>query len=298
MLSICIPHYNFINPSLFDTLFLQCKHAKIKFEILIADDASLPSKKAYLNNYAQAEFSVFFLNQNIGRSAIRNFLALKAQYPYLLFLDADAKITSKNFIKTYLADLGNKIVSGGRFYPIMQPDPKHFLHYKYGSQVEQYSQTAFQSNNFVIPKTVFSALAFDEEIKSYGYEDVLFGLGAKRLGIALKRINNPVMHIQLKTNEEFVDDTEQALRNLHKLITKKTDRQLEKEVGVSDFYRKIRKYKLTFLLSIKQEEVLRKAKELLFLNIPIGSTLLISVYKLYYYHSLQKLKDSTRFRSF
>ncbi|HTN22105.1 MAG TPA: glycosyltransferase [Pelobium sp.] len=298
MLSICIPHYNFVNPVLFETLFLQCKSAKISFEILIADDASVPLKKTYLKNFIQPEFSIFFLEKNIGRSAIRNFLASKAKYPHLLFLDADAEIINENFIANYLENLGNKIVSGGRVYQSEKPDPNYTLHYKYGSKIEQHAQVAFQSNNFIVPKSVFDLLVFDEEIKGYGYEDVLFGLEATRLGFELKKINNPVKHIQLKTNEEFVNDLEQALKNLKELITKKRNAKLEQEVTVSDFYRKIRNYKLTFLLSIRQDKILKKARALLFLNIPIGATLLIAVYKLYYFHSLHNVKDDIRSRSF
>lgn len=288
MLSICIPHYNFVNPTLFETLLYQCKIAGLKFEVIIADDASLSANKNYLNNFTQPEFKIFFLKENIGRAAIRNFLALKAQYRYLLFLDADAEIITDDFIAKYTENFGNKIVSGGRIYPLKQPDPIYFLHYKYGSQVEQYAQAHFQSNNFLILKSIFSSLVFDEEIKGYGYEDVLFGLSANRLGIELQTINNPVKHIQLKTNEEFVADIEQALKNLKQLIDKKRDWRLAEEVNISSFYKILKKYRLTFLLSVKQDEILRKSKELLFLNIPIGTTLLIAVYKLYYFHKLQK----------
>jgi glycosyltransferase involved in cell wall biosynthesis len=298
MLSICIPHYNFVNPVLFETLFFQCKSTKIDFEILIADDASITTQKAYLKKFIQPEFKIFFLEKNIGRSAIRNFLAPKAKHPYLLFLDADAEIINENFISNYLENLGNKIVSGGRVYSTEAQSASCFLHYKYGSQVEQYAENMFHSNNFLLPKNVFECLVFDEEIKNYGYEDVLFGLEAKQLGFELKKINNPVKHIQLKTNEEFVNDLEQALKNLKELITKKRNSKLEQEVSVSNFYRKIRKYKLKFLLSIRQDKILKKARALLFLNIPIGATLLIAVYKLYYFHSLHNVKDDIRSRSF
>ncbi len=288
MLSICIPHYNFVNPTLFQNLFRQAKLAEIKFEIIIADDASLPDKKQYLEAFALPEFKKYFLKENIGRSAIRNFLASKAQYPHLLFLDADSEIISETFIADYLKNRSDKIICGGRLYSNQQPTPEYFLHYKYGSQVEQFAASHFQSNNFMLPITVFSSLVFDEGIKTYGYEDVVFGLGARRLGLEIVKTNNPVVHSQLKTNEEFVNDMEEALKNLKKLIDTNRDWRLEKEVNVSAFYRKLRRFRLTFLLSIRLDEVLRKAKELLFLNIPIGSTLLITVYKLYYYHLLHK----------
>lgn len=273
---------------MFQNLFAQAQLAKIDFEIIIADDASLPDKKQYLETFTQPEFKKYFLKENIGRSAIRNFLASKAQNPHLLFLDADSELFSETFVEDYLKNRGSAIVCGGRKYVQQNPSPENFLHYKYGSQVEQFAEAHFQSNNFMLPKTVFDSLVFDEDIKTYGYEDVLFGLGAKHLGLEIVKINNPVLHIQLKTNEQFVGDLEEALTNLKQLIDIKRDCLLEKEVSVSAIYRNLRRFRLTFLLSISLDGVLGKCKELLFSNIPIATTLLIAIYKLYYYHSLHK----------
>ncbi|HET8828645.1 MAG TPA: hypothetical protein VFM79_04855, partial [Pelobium sp.] len=183
--------------------------------------------------------------------------------------------------------------SGGRIYPSEQPDSTYFLHYKYGSQVEQYAKSQFQSNNFIVPKSVFSFLTFDEDIKGYGFEDVLFGLDAKHFGLKLNTINNPIKHIKLKTNDEFLNDMEQALQNLQKLITRKRNSLLEEKVAVSAFYQKLEKYNLTFLLSTGQKTILKKTRKLLLLNIPLGVTLLITIYKLYYFHSLKIVKENT-----
>lgn len=288
MLSICIPHFNFINQNLLVTLFSQCKQAGINFEILIADDASKPENKGYLKAFTEAEFRLFFLEENIGRAAIRNFLAQQAKFKYLLFLDADAEIIHDGFISNYMHQLKDEeIVCGGRVYAKEISRPDYFLHHKYGSKVEQYAQAQFQTNNFLIPKAFFSALSFDERIKSYGYEDVLFGLQAKKLGFSIKQIDNPVKHIQLKTNQEFVDDLEHALENLNKLIKAGICDDLTSEVSVASFYQKLKKYRLNFFLSIGHDAVQKKLRAILFLNIPIGTISLIALYKLYYYHSLQ-----------
>ncbi len=288
MLSICIPHYNFKNPALFESLLLQCESVPIKFEILIADDASITANKSYLEAFTQPTFKIFFLKDNIGRSAIRNFLAKKAQYPNLLFLDADAEITTKDFIAKYIEHFGTKIISGGRIYSNQQPKLNYLLHYKYGSQVEQYANKQFQSNNFLVPNSVFPKLSFDESIKGYGYEDVIFGLDAKKHGLELIRVDNPVKHIQLKSNEVFILDTEHALQNLIKLIKSKKHIDLEQQIHISEFYGKLKRFRLTFLLSIQQDIVLKKTKELMILNTFFGATVLLALYKLYYYHSLQK----------
>mgnify|MGYP006217474485 CR=1 FL=1 len=41
MLSICIPHYNFVNEKLFTELHHQCFALSIEFEILVIDDGRI-----------------------------------------------------------------------------------------------------------------------------------------------------------------------------------------------------------------------------------------------------------------
>lgn len=287
MLSICIPHYNFVNPGLFENLYAQCAGAGIEFEILIADDASSPVNKTYLKDFIRPGFQIFLLGKNMGRSAIRNFLAGKASYPHLLFLDADAEIVNGNFIATYLQNLSDAVVSGGRIYDKEPPKQPYLLHWKYGTKIEQNAYMQFHSNNFVIPKAIYNAVKFDENIKDYGYEDVLFGLKAKKNGYFLKNINNPVKHIQLKTNEKFIADTEQALKNLTHIIVTEKILPVEKEVKVVSTYKKLKKYRLTFLLSIQNKAIQKHIKTLL-LTLPKAPIFLIAVYKLYYFHALQK----------
>lgn len=54
--------------------------------------------------------------KNIGRAAIRNFLAQQAQYEWLLFLDGDIMVERTRFIEKYLDTDFHVIVGGIQVY--------------------------------------------------------------------------------------------------------------------------------------------------------------------------------------
>ncbi|MBC7653761.1 MAG: glycosyltransferase [Oligoflexus sp.] len=289
MLSICIPHFNYENTSLLSELKTQCQSLNLNFEILIIDDASESNKKKYLQAFEKKPFRVIYLEKNIGRSAIRNLLSKEAIFDLLLFLDADGKIENDNFIKTYLNNFNEDIVSGGRAYADLKPDKNHFLHWNYGFNIESKSQSFFHSNNFIIKKNVFDILKFEEQIKNYGYEDVVFGLEAKKLGISMTSIDNKVIQDDLKNNQQFLNDVNQALDNLLKIIDIKDELQIVDFVGISRKYKALERLGLNSLLSIRNHKITDSLKNSLILNPKQNSNLLLSVYKLYKYHQLKKL---------
>jgi len=107
-------------------------------------------------------------------------------------------------------------------YPLYPPDLKKKLRWKYGREYESPDNfkrignpyNSFQSNNFVVQKTVLEEFPFDESIREYGYEDLLFSLELKKNNIKIYHIDNPVLNVHLETNEEFLKLTEKAMRNL------------------------------------------------------------------------------------
>jgi hypothetical protein len=70
------------------------------------------------------------------------------------------------------------------------------------------------TNNFLIPKTVFQDIRFEERIRHYGHEDTLFGMELQRRGISVLHLDNPLEHIGLETAEVFLQKTVQAVQNL------------------------------------------------------------------------------------
>ena len=109
MLSILIPTYNYNVTRLVKEIHKQLLETKIKFEIICLDDGSkshLNNKNKDINLLSNVNFSE--LDINIGRSAIRNLLAEKANYKWLLFLDADVIPKSKNFISDYISHISDE----------------------------------------------------------------------------------------------------------------------------------------------------------------------------------------------
>jgi glycosyltransferase involved in cell wall biosynthesis len=293
MLSICIPHYNYVNDQLFAELENQCLALAIKFEILVIDDASATAYKSYLKDIDSSFCSVIFLEQNIGRSKIRNLLAKEAKYPWLLFLDADSNTNKPDFIFNYLQNLKADIISGGRSYSLIQPEAKYFLHWNYGVKIESKSKAQFHSNNFMIKKEVFNTLCFDEQITNYGYEDVVFGLEAKKLGLTMINIDNKVMHTGLKTNKEFLVDVEQALINLVKIETLRNDLMIENEVKILRSYSKLHQLRLTWLLGVFNQTIINSLRNILINSSKPYSNKLLSVWKIYYLHQIKSYKSNT-----
>ncbi|MBK9719217.1 MAG: glycosyltransferase [Saprospiraceae bacterium] len=86
MISILIPIYNYEVIALARDLLVSCHKANVSFEIIFADDGSnvqyLRLNDA-LNRMEGIQYIV--LPKNIGRSAIRNFLARTSKFDFLLF---------------------------------------------------------------------------------------------------------------------------------------------------------------------------------------------------------------------
>ena len=157
------------------------------------------------------------LPHNIGRSAIRNLLANKAQYEWLLFIDGDSKIKTKNFIKNYIEKTTKKhiiknIYYGGTVYEDKEFEQNQKLHYKYGKKIEsKRKKDVFSSHHFLIHQANFEKIKFDEKIKSYGYEDILFQI---KSNCDFIYIDNPLYHTGIKTTTNFIKDCEAGLQNL------------------------------------------------------------------------------------
>ncbi len=215
MLSILIPIYNYNCVKLVQELQIQSSKESIDFEIICMDDASFLFKDENRKVNSIDKCSYIELERNIGRSKIRNLLAGKATYDYLLFLDCDVEIASSHYIKTYLSILNNyEIISGKRIYTNLPPDDKnYYFHWFYGVNREVKSPN-FMSNNFLMKKDIWEKVKFDENITRYGHEDTLFQIQLEEKGIQIHFIDNPVIHIGLDSNEAFVRKHNEGIENL------------------------------------------------------------------------------------
>lgn len=224
MISICIPIYNCDVRELVNGLRYQSEQLAINYEVLLIDDKSdddIRKKNRALEGLPNVIYKE--LAQNIGRAAIRNLLAKKAQYRYLIFMDCDAGIYNNDYIRRYAVCCYPEVVCcGGRINLPQPPSDEYLLRWKYSIEREEinaeerslHPNDSFLTFNFLIDKKIFNKISFDERLKTYGHEDTLFGIELKKHNIHIIHIDNPLLHIQLDCTEAFIRKTEQSIQNL------------------------------------------------------------------------------------
>ncbi len=269
-LSILIPLYNQVGVALAMALSKQveqcAKEEKKKnegkgnandtislgFEIIFADDGSADATARQRNAIiAQLPYCQYIERpKNVGRSAIRNFLAHTAHYSHLIFLDGDVAIKRGNFMQTYLAHRNDADVIIGTLHfsrkqvacdtaediightkrakeetkkttePVLYDDN---LKYRYEQQflakhpvkkrmLQPYA--SFRTTNFMVRRDLLLAYPFDETFHEYGYEDTLFGKQLKEHGATLIHLDNAATIADYEDNATFVAKTEESLRTL------------------------------------------------------------------------------------
>ena len=225
-LSILIPTYNDLCVTLVDDLRQQAEEAGIAFEILVGDDGSTNTevieKNQKINDWPQCHY--LRQAQNIGRAAIRNFLAKGAHYAWLLFIDSDMNIVRADYLSKYLTMEEAEVIDGGVIIGGDADTLKGNLRYLYEKTSEQ-EHTAekrqqhpyhdFHTANFLIRRDLMLAHPFDERFRHYGYEDVLFGKQLRANGIKITHIDNPLGFSTFEENAQFILKTEEGLRTLH-----------------------------------------------------------------------------------
>lgn len=259
MISICIPIYNNDVTALVTELYVQCEFLRCTYEIILIDDAS--DLKFQIINRKLSEFdNVHYeeLKSNISRSAIRNLFPQRAAYPYLLFIDNDAQLSSSDYISRYLKLCSPGIISYGgcKYQPCNSAE--HLLRWTFGKEREAISiqnrlkqpGRYFSSFNFLIDKRIILLHPFDEEIQGYGYEDVVFVTKITEQGYPINQTDNPLIHIGLISNEDFLERIQVSLKNLYSLQRlHQKDLNLAKTVKLLQTKDMIDKLKLQSLVS-------------------------------------------------
>jgi len=225
-LSILIPVYNWDCSRLIEDLSDQARVSGISYEIVIADDCStdihiLERNRECAGSTENCRF--FALGRNMGRSAIRNFLADKSKYDKLLFLDCDAAVRDDQFIRRYV-DAADKasVVCGGAVHSDEIPEKGVELRWVYEKNADKERSARFRSRNpyarftpfsFLIDRALFMRIRFDESYAHYGYEDVQFGCELERMGVSILHIDNQLIHLGLEKSEVYLEKTRQAVQN-------------------------------------------------------------------------------------
>ncbi|MFA5046111.1 MAG: glycosyltransferase [Paludibacter sp.] len=257
MLSILVPTNNYNITRLVADLHQQAMDSYVDFEIIVMEDGS----KLYVEeNKIVADFEFcrhIVLENNIGRSAVRNKLADEASYGHLLFMDCDAEVSSEHFVEKYISFCREEcVVIGGTAYDPNENNTAYSLRLKYGREREartaiERDKNNFATFNFLISASIFNRVRFDETIRGYGHEDMLFGHQLHQLGYEFIQIENPLIHKGLDDNETFLKKTEEGTRNLFLLSQTGRYPFLMDESKLLHMFIRINKLKLTRLFALK-----------------------------------------------
>ncbi len=257
-LSICIPVYNFDVNTLIKDIRNQIVADNLDAEIIVIDDASRKDfieKNRDIGNIAD---QYILLKENIGRSKIRNLFLNYAESEYLLFLDCDGKIIAKDFIKKYADFIRMKnpdVVYGGRKVEESKPDPEFGLRWKFAVERENLPVEVrkkspyldFQTNNFIVRKTVLRSHPFDETISQYGYEDLIFAKDLYKSKIKIEHIDNPIFNDDVETNAVFLKKADQSAKSLAHLINTDQDIKGSSKIKLARAYFLLKKTGGVFL---------------------------------------------------
>ncbi|WEK68875.1 MAG: glycosyltransferase [Candidatus Chryseobacterium colombiense] len=250
-LSVCIPVYNFDVRELVLDLKKEIENYNIDAEIILIDDASEENFKT-MNAELQKEVQTFiFLEDNIGRSKIRNLFLEYSNGEYLLFLDCDGKIISSIFLLSYIQFIKNnkrpKVIYGGRKVSDLSPDKSHYLRWKFAMERENQSAEkrqkkpylSFQTNNFIINREVLKKVPFNAEYQKYGYEDLLFAMELKDKGIMINHIDNVIFNNDLETNDKYLIKIKESIESLAKMQQDEKLKSKIKEIKIIKVFNRI-----------------------------------------------------------
>lgn len=291
MISILIPTYDYTCYPLVADLHQQAEKLDVSYEIIVAEDGS-HSQVDIIANHKMEELSHcrhLISKEHLGPAGIRNLLARKASYNWILFIDSDAKVMQEDFLQTYLHQIGKAdVIVGGLRHQKENHDPNKSLRFKYEKAADQHRSAAergqhpydkFTPFNVMMRRSTFLCIGFDESCREYGYEDALFGVELGKRHISILHIENPLLHMGLDTNEVFLQKTETALRTLKMLNGK-----MERHSYVGRVYGAFRKYHMTWALQGAHALLWKALRHQLSSKNP--SLFLFSLYKLLYYSTL------------
>lgn len=296
MISVLIPTYNYTIYPLVEKVHGLLTKEKIDFEIICFDDASpqraFIEKNQRINSLEKATYKV--LPQNIGRSKIRNLLSDTADSDWLLFLDADVMPIKDDFIKNYLKFISedHDIIYGGIKYSPEKPDPSQLLRWHYGNcrealDTEKRSRKpylSFLTLNFLIRKSVFKKVRFNEDIPNLRHEDTLFSYQLREEKVPILHIDNPVYHLGIESSKEFL---RKSIESVEGALYFKQHQLIDPDyIKILSFHQKLKKLKLDRGIANFPKRSLRRIERNLLGEKP--SLRLFDFYRLYHLIQLEK----------
>lgn len=222
MLSILIPTYNYDCTQMVKDLCAQFDTIDDEVEVIVGDDCSsrvdVINALSAINDLPHCR--CIRLQKNVGRSVIRNYLAQQARGEWVLYMDSDGGIVSKDFLRNYW-NVRDKamVIEGSIIHPDHCPSPQVSLRYYYEKSAEPMFTAAernkapyacFRTFNFMARRDVMLRVPFNERFYRYGYEDILFGINLQNQGVSVLHIDNPLMNLDIETNTVFLNKVKEA----------------------------------------------------------------------------------------
>ena len=226
-ISILIPTYNCVCLTLVKELQRQAASVDgLNYEVVVVDDESsdkttIEANKA-INDLPHCRFIAD--KHHDGRSSMRNALVGYGRYDWQIQIDCSVSILHEDFISRYTDSNGAEVVCGGIEICCDKEMERHNLRAKYEKHEEK-NHTAmmraanrhhcFRTTNFMYHRSVVERVPFDERIKTYAFEDVMFGRDLAKAGIDVCHIDNPVAYTRFEESRRYLRKTEESLLTLH-----------------------------------------------------------------------------------
>ncbi|MDP2691979.1 MAG: glycosyltransferase family A protein [bacterium] len=190
--SVLIPTYNRCDKlqKVLETLFRQ-EGIEVG-EVIVGVDGSTDSTLEMLQDLNPLVSFSFFRIANSGRSVIRNRLLDAARGDLILFIQDDI-LVDQGWLQAHLAAQRKRegaVVGHVTWYPGMEiseymkwlENGGHMLRFGDLRDGDQIDFWRFYMGNISFPRNFLGGQRFDETIRSYGWEDIVFGHEFERLG--------------------------------------------------------------------------------------------------------------------
>lgn len=259
-LSILIPEYRDLCVEQVKALASQCSAiADFSWEIIIVDDGT-PLDDALniiqLNHVIDSiDNRCRFITRrhNYGRSSTRNFLANEARFDTLLYIDSGL-MPNPQFVEKYVENIGKCPVVCGNIavdkgsISLTNLRCKNELKAEKKFTAQKHAQNPyknFHTGNFMIDRRLMLDNPMREDIKTYGYEDTLFGKQLAEKNNPVLHIDNPVFFIRFEGNECFLEKTKESIYTLYNYRE-----ELEDYSPLLHFVNKLKAYHLLWVSHI------------------------------------------------
>ena len=295
-LSILIPVYNDDATLLVKSLSKQAQAISgLCYEIIVFDDGSTDVTSVEINKTLTLLPHCRYVNveHHDCRAAMRNDMFKLAKYDWHLMIDARLTLMNDDFLMRYLCcgvqvgevACGGVCVDGGLLTAQLYSENLRFRYEKHEESKHSYivrksePYKAFRTTNFFYYKSVLEQVPYNEQVKGYGYEDVLLGKALREKKIKVTHIDNPVAYTEFEENLVYLRKIEEALRTLHAF-----EGELNNYSPLLHARNILRKFHL--LGAFRKFHALCKGWELMNLCSNMPSLFIFKLYKLGYYVSL------------